>query len=1814
MPQWIPQNIQKRLLLYVLQQLLLFSEIDLPNLEEVSLNNIQLRDIPIDPEKVGKLPGCNLRFGRVGYLELSGVRGGVSVELANVEVVVAPEFDAGADASDSHVTFLLAKSTADLAHTVMEREPEEDDVVRERRPSTGSSALGGVMGKAVEMALLRLQVRVTDLRIKIVSELTDILVQVDEAVVSTTNGTRNIKIRGIRALTLRPDVNPGDLGPENSNSGVLDATSGANNDQSLDSKENSDVSDTDDDGYGDESLLDSMVFTHEEASSIYLSATLQSFEKGSQSVPLKAKERPESDLPVIFHIDEVRLLFEGLSEMTNLELDVHQFKVAAVPLTPTVSSILTSISRSFKLASHQMRKNASKYRPNSRFPQYADEDDEISYEEDDKDTLEKAFFNKLHIADIIVSATSALLPTGEFASLSNNLQLHLHNTNIKQKSDILLYGGAEIFDVLHFVNGIPNKVFSFENQTQAVPLPDPNAETASSGSSVKADVRFEVFKKLENGKETMETTVLFSKPAVANLDAPSLLILSHFSIALSTMHKEVSALQSTISSNQNIAATSSKRVSESNNSVERQFILQTATLAVKTVLSDILNISLFALPISFNMRNELMTIPKVTLTSTIKGQECPFLTVSNIQLATKLQEFSAFTTRAPSDFPRESRFSSGLHLFVQKVKGSTSLTNFLALVDELKTFISALTSLPLQVNSLENSISPENSVRGDFSQPKKLNNSSLLGSSIYSSQRRSRRSGPSLTASTLIGVNRVTAASLKLFIKETEFAIHDLSSKFGSLHFHISLVLIYTLPNDIHGSILSLGIHRRFEPHSINEKLLYEFQNKTPEETKSPLVLVHVKNSDKLKIVDFIFRNFALEYYTLWPSLLESELPEHPVEAVRVSSSSSEPRGSETRLFDFRFTFHDCIVGLNPGRLNAKLYVVVSKANSDITFGLDQFYVKSSLRNTNLLLIDDIENATDSASHTTKKASTSYISPLSWLTERGYLSVGTVNSTHVGVTISTDVDEIKKRNERLGIYGALLLVNVKINSDEQQLDLCADSAHTLVQLLVDLKVPVIFTDEEKFRVRVVGNVNVLEDVLEENLLGQITISDKPSQLKINGLKSIDEHFSVVDLTQEMGAHMSKLSIKSETDESLYFNEGHFAHGGHAEEIGIFPITANINLSKTSIYLYDGYDWKETRKVIKGAVKRVEAKARKEHAKKTLERMNSEAPERASGKASGVKFNLPEASEGEYHNVTFTEEHTHENESENDEANSADENISETLFQSIHLGLPRGSNPTILTENINSMVQNTSNLQDEEPNKAINVNLGKNYKNLKLRRSKYHKVQADLSNIEVNATIMTTRDPRKELPAKKDSFETVNSVDVKVDTVDVYDNVPTSSWNKLLTYMSILGDREVGTSMLKLSLTNVRPDPELCGMEAIIKLSILPLRLHIDQDTLDFLTRFFDFKDGRFVLPLDDILYIQKFSISPLKLKLDYKPKKLDYAGIRSGNSSELMNIFILDGSTLSLTGATLYGQLGIPQLSRSLMRAWAPSIQQTQLVGLLLGILPIASIVNIGSGVKDLVTIPIKEYKKDGRLLRSLQKGTSSFAKTTGYELLRLGVKLAAGTQVLLEYSEEAFGGEGAAARKEKHGKKEPEEEAGSSGERRAQNLLESSHILTKGMPVEKDQNRSRRLYVDMDLDEGHDIDRSMFGKSSILLLNEDKDIVGELALEEESEPLEKQVSLYSDQPENAQQGLKLAYRAFGKNIESTKKTLAKLRDDIVASESLQEQLFSVLKLSPVILIRPIIGTTEAVLKTLMGLSNEINSLHIVEGHDKYRSSLKGEN
>jgi autophagy-related protein 2 len=90
---------------------------------------------------------------------------------------------------------------------------------------------------------------------------------------------------------------------------------------------------------------------------------------------------------------------------------------------------------------------------------------------------------------------------------------------------------------------------------------------------------------------------------------------------------------------------------------------------------------------------------------------------------------------------------------------------------------------------------------------------------------------------------------------------------------------------------------------------------------------------------------------------------------------------------------------------------------------------------------------------------------------------------------------------------------------------------------------------------------------------------------------------------------------------------------------------------------------------------------------------------------------------------------------------------------------------------------------------------------------------------------------------------------------------------------------------------------------------------------------------------------------------------------------------------------------------------WTPDVKATQLMDVISGVAPIRSFVNVGSGVADLVLLPIAQYKKDGRILRGVQKGTTAFMRSAGMEALKLGARLATGTQVILEQAETVLGG-----------------------------------------------------------------------------------------------------------------------------------------------------------------------------------------------------------
>jgi autophagy-related protein 2 len=140
-----------------------------------------------------------------------------------------------------------------------------------------------------------------------------------------------------------------------------------------------------------------------------------------------------------------------------------------------------------------------------------------------------------------------------------------------------------------------------------------------------------------------------------------------------------------------------------------------------------------------------------------------------------------------------------------------------------------------------------------------------------------------------------------------------------------------------------------------------------------------------------------------------------------------------------------------------------------------------------------------------------------------------------------------------------------------------------------------------------------------------------------------------------------------------------------------------------------------------------------------------------------------------------------------------------------------------------------------------------------------------------------------------------------------------------------------------------------------------------------------------------------------------------------------MNFFHFDGAEMTLRHLTLFGVnhlplspvsgndpasqvAGWPRFFDMLNDLWTPDVKATQLADVVSGVSPIRSVVNVGSGVADLVLLPIAQYRKDGRVVRGLQKGTKAFVRSTAMEAVKLGAQLATGTQVILEQAENVLG------------------------------------------------------------------------------------------------------------------------------------------------------------------------------------------------------------
>ncbi|KAL9635616.1 MAG: hypothetical protein Q9204_002566 [Flavoplaca sp. TL-2023a] len=709
-------------------------------------------------------------------------------------------------------------------------------------------------------------------------------------------------------------------------------------------------------------------------------------------------------------------------------------------------------------------------------------------------------------------------------------------------------------------------------------------------------------------------------------------------------------------------------------------------------------------------------------------------------------------------------------------------------------------------------------------------------------------------------------------------------------------------------------------------------------------------------------------------------------------------------------TIRDSVLGLNPRNSPAKGLLVLTKTHFTGVLPEDkEINAVLDIQKATFMIINDTENIQLQGNHQEVEPSRSLISLVHELEYFGYVSVSSISAARVSLRVAHDQQSSNK------------IIDVEVKDDLFVLETCADSTQTLQSILNGLSPPLPPNKENRYRTEVIpiedmlssfsgiafsSNGEQAEDDVQDNespTADEMDNDDGSQELeRLGGLyeseysrqsgsiadSMLDEPESVlVDRsTEDLKGPLSDPDLQPQWPEEfkgppLEFREDHFggstsirgnAHGWNTRHVGFDlgneqviqenPIRVRVRDVHVIWNLFDGYDWQYTRDTIGKAIVDVETKA--------LERLSK----REKWKAQEV---------------------------EDDEESV----IGDFLFNSIYIGIPANRDPRSLSRQVHQNVNDIGSETDSSAPSTMTSSpshqgfpSSSRNKKMRLARSKHHKMTFELKGISADMLVFPPG-----------SGETQSSIDIRVQDLDVFDHVPTSTWKKFATYMYDAGERESGTSMIHLEVLNVRPVPDLAASEMILKATILPVRLHVDQDALDFLTRFFEFKDDAAPRATSkaEAIFLQRVEINSIRLKLDFKPKRVDYAGIRSGHTNEFMNFFILDRADMVLRHVIIYGISGFDRLGKTLNDIWMPDIKRNQLPGVLAGLAPVRSLVNVGGGVRDLVLVPMREYQKDGRVVRSLQRGALAFARTTTGELVKLGAKLAIGTQTVLQGAED---------------------------------------------------------------------------------------------------------------------------------------------------------------------------------------------------------------
>lgn len=679
-------------------------------------------------------------------------------------------------------------------------------------------------------------------------------------------------------------------------------------------------------------------------------------------------------------------------------------------------------------------------------------------------------------------------------------------------------------------------------------------------------------------------------------------------------------------------------------------------------------------------------------------------------------------------------------------------------------------------------------------------------------------------------------------VRELRYVV-KVNESFGSLILSSRSVELahITLPG-----LTALGIKYLQVQRNGDEELIGDAsQAQNDDEMSSPMIMARFIGNEMEPNIKVKIHNLRLEYHvsTLIAAMNPSgdDSPESRVAdmissittlkvprqasdssppSLSQSSSKSDKFATNSRPMRLIFAITDSILGLNPTNCPSKGLVVLTNAHfNGIAPKVDETQATLVVKRASILVIDDESNINSEGETHRPRVQDNRGNQIQDLLDSGFVSVGYISSAKASMTLTKS--ELSENQ----------LLDVEIRDDLFVLESCADSTQTLLTILNGLNPPAPQSAEVKYRTEIVpvedmlaslsGDAFVASPSGAENMSnlplgldeGDMMDDDVPENLEYvssfynpnparlqEGIAEVMldndlESLASPPATREIGDKRLLESFQEQYQVApgnapLNFQENHFGTsstvGGTAHrwdtKQNTYGLTSDVPIHESPLRLrvrdvhiiwnlFDGYDWPHTRDVITKAVTEIESKAAERHSNRDRRK-----------------------------SIDFDDEGSE---------------IGDFLFNSIYVGVPANRDAKDLARQVNRNIDDLASETESyapssvsgSPNRQSHIPRGK-AKKLRLTRSKHHKMTFELTGVSADLVVFP--------PSEQ---ETQSSIDIRVQDLDIFDHVPTSTWKKFATYMHDAGERESGTSMIHLEILNVKPVPTLAASEIILKVSV-----------------------------------------------------------------------------------------------------------------------------------------------------------------------------------------------------------------------------------------------------------------------------------------------------------------------------------------------------------------------------------------------------------